>query len=139
MSKVPANWDYIKQIVEIRDKMKVKTKIIGNGDIQTLKEGKEKALKTGCDGVMIGRGIFGNPWFFSEKIPTVKEKLKVMIEHTKLFEKILGDYKNFAVMKKHFKAYANDFIEAKELRIKLMKTSSAGEVEVIIKQFLETH
>ncbi len=139
MSKVPANWDYIKQIVEIRDKMKVKTKIIGNGDIQTLKEGKEKALKTGCDGVMIGRGIFGNPWFFSEKIPTVKEKLKVMIEHTKLFEKILGDYKNFAVMKKHFKAYANDFIGAKELRIKLMKTSSAGEVEVIIKQFLETH
>ncbi len=139
MSKVPANWNYIKEIVEIRNRMKVKTKIIGNGDIQTLEEGRKKASESGCDGVMIGRGIFGNPWFFSGKIPTVKEKLKIMVEHTKLFEKILGNYKNFAVMKKHFKAYANDFIGAKELRIKLMKTNSAKEVETIIKQFLKSH
>ena len=62
---------------------------------------------------MIGRGIFGNPWLFAplhgkSAVPTLEEKLRVMVEHTKLFEKLLGDVKNFAVMKKHFKAYVRD-------------------------------
>jgi len=65
MSKVPASWDYVKRAVEIRNKMKVKTIIIGNGDVESLAQGKMKALETGCDGIMIGRGIFGNPWLFS--------------------------------------------------------------------------
>ncbi len=135
MSKVPANWDYIKQIVEIRDAMKLKTKIIGNGDVETLEQGRVLAKQTGCDGIMIGRGIFGNPWLFSEKIPTTKEKLKVLVEHTKLFEKKLGKVKNFAVMKKHYKAYVNNFDGAKELRMKLMETNSAQEVEKVISEF----
>jgi len=132
MSKVPANWDYVKRAVEIRNKMKIKTKIIGNGDVKDIKDGKRKAKETGCDGIMIGRAIFGNPWLFAGKIPTTKEKLKVLIEHTKLFEKLLGKSRNFAVMKKHFKAYVNGFDGAKELRVKLMQTNSAKEVEKVI-------
>jgi len=138
LSKTPANWDYIKRVVEIRDEMKVKTKIIGNGDVGNLKEAQNLIKKTGCDGVMIGRGIFGNPWFFNPSKKKIKseERLKVLVEHTKLFEKLEGHYKNFAVMKKHYKAYVNDFRGAKELRAKLMETDNAKEVEKIIKSFL---
>ncbi|MFA5827726.1 MAG: tRNA-dihydrouridine synthase [Candidatus Paceibacterota bacterium] len=138
MSKVPARWEHVKEVVNIRNRMRVKTKIIGNGDVKDLKEGKKLAKETGCDGIMIGRAIFGNPWLFSrsEKSHSVKQKLKVMLEHTKLFEKILGKHKNFAVMKKHFKAYVNGFDGAKELRVKLMKTNSSKEVKKTVKEFL---
>jgi len=140
MSDVPARWEHVREVVEIRNKMGLKTKIIGNGDVKDLKQGKILAKETGCDGVMIGRGIFGNPWLFSgEKSPTVKEKLKVMLEHTKLFEKLLSGHKNFAVMKKHFKAYVNGFDGAKELRVELMETKNAKEVEKIVKNFLKKH
>lgn len=139
MSKVPARWEHVKEVVEIRNKMGLKTKIIGNGDVKDIKEGKRLAKETDCDGVMIGRGVFGNPWIFSrgEKIHTTKEKLKVLVEHTKLFEKLLGKVKNFSIMKKHYKAYVNGFDGAKELRVKLMDTKNAKEVESIIKEFLD--
>ncbi len=141
MSDVPARWEHVKEVVEIRNKMGVKTKIIGNGDVRDLKHGYELAKETGCDGVMIGRAVFGNPWIFSrrEKIPTTEQRLKVMLEHTKLYEKLLGKVKNFAVMKKHFKAYVNGFEGAKELRVKLMETHNYTEVEKIVKEFLKNH
>jgi tRNA-dihydrouridine synthase len=66
----------------------------------------------------------------------IRGRLNVMLEHTKLFQELLGDTKNFAIMKKHYKAYVNDFEGAKELRIKLMETENAEQVEVIVKEFL---
>ena len=140
MSKVPANWDHIKRTVEIRNEMGKTTLIIGNGDVKSVEEGILRVKETGCDGIMIGRGIFGNPWLFSKKKKeiTTKEKLKVLIEHTKLFEKKLTGFKNFSVMKKHFKAYVNEFPGSKELREKLMETENSSEVEVIIGDFLKT-
>jgi nifR3 family TIM-barrel protein len=137
MSKVPANWDYVKRVVAIRNEMKVKTLIIGNGDVLDIEDGLKKTKETGCDGIMIGRAIFGNPWLFSGKVSAIKQKLKVLIEHTKLFEKLLGKQRNFAIMKKHYKAYVNGFEGAKELRIELMETKNAKEVEKIIKNFLK--
>ncbi|MEK7569757.1 MAG: tRNA-dihydrouridine synthase [Patescibacteria group bacterium] len=129
MSDVPAHWELLPMIIEMRDEMKKRTLIIGNGDVENLHDAKRIVEKYGCDGVMLGRAIFGNPWLFSEKIPTLPEKLRVMIEHTKLFEKLLGRHKNFAIMKKHFKAYVSGFDGAKELRAELMETKSAKEVE----------
>jgi nifR3 family TIM-barrel protein len=141
MSLVPARWEHMKEVVKIRNKMGVKTKIIGNGDVRDLKHGYELAKENGCDGIMIGRGVFGNPWIFSrrEKIPTTNEKLKVMLEHTKLYEKLLGKVKNFATMKKHYKAYVNGFDGAKEFRVRLMETGSYKEVEKIVKEFINNH
>ena len=144
LSFVPADWRQIKRAVEIRDKIQRNgyTLIIGNGDIKNLEDAKQKAKETGCDGVMIGRGLFGNPWFFSGHTPTTKEKLKVLVEHTGVFEKIVlpkppkGQGKSFAVMKKHFKAYVNGFDGAKELRAKLMEAENAKEVADIVKNFL---
>lgn len=138
MSDVPAHWEFMKQIVELRDKISPETLIIGNGDVKTIEEARQKVQETGCDGVMIGRGIFGNPWCFSEKIPSIEERLLVLIEHTKLFEKLLGDIKSFNIMKKHFKAYVSGWEGAKELRMQLMETHSAKEVEKIIKNYLKS-
>ncbi len=66
MSLVPARWEHIKEVVEIRNKMGVKTKIIGNGDVESIEDGINKWRETGCDGIMVGRGIFGKPWFFNK-------------------------------------------------------------------------
>jgi nifR3 family TIM-barrel protein len=136
MSDVPAHWEMMKEIVALRDKISPETLIIGNGDVQSIAEAHQKVKETGCDGVMIGRGIFGNPWCFSGKVPTKEERLHVLVEHTKLFEKLLGDIKSFAIMKKHFKAYVTGWEGAKELRMELMETNSAAEVETIIKKYL---
>ena len=89
---------------------------------------------------MIGRGLFGNPWFFSGKLVDdipVKKRLKVMLEHAKAFDKHLGKIKNFAIMKKHFKAYVSGWEGAKELRIKLMESNGLKEVEKIVKDYLK--
>ena len=143
MSKVPARWEEITRAVEIRNKYDSsadKTLILGNGDVKDLADAREKINQTGCDGVMIGKGIFGNPWLFRGLTPKTEEKLRVMVEHTKLFAKLLGRHKNFAIMKKHYKAYVNGFDGAKELRVRLMeKAENAGAVENIINDFLLTN
>jgi len=138
MSLVPARWDLMKKIVKLRNEINPNILIIGNGDVIDLKDARKKIKETGCDGVMIGRGIFGNPWLFGNKKPKkIREKLEVMTEHVNLFQKKLGKHKNFAIMKKHFKAYANGFVGAKELRIKLMETNNAKEVKKVVKDFLK--
>src|SRR3989338_4866631 len=110
MSKVPAQWEFVRRAVEIRDASGKETLIFGNGDVLDIDDARRKCEEFGCDGVMLGRAIFGNPWLFAEgKIPTTEERLQVLVKHTKLFEKLLGVYKNFAIMKKHFKAYVKDF------------------------------
>ncbi len=98
MSLVPADWNRIKDVVRIRDRMKKQTLIIGNGDVTSLEDGRKKARATGCDGVMIGRAMFGNPWFFDQKrnlsqsatfsIPILSRLLP-----QKMIRKIAGDKK----------------------------------------------
>ena len=136
MSNVPARWEHVREVVEIRNKMGVKTKILGNGDVRNIAEARARVEETGCDGVMLGRAIFGNPWLFAEREPSIEEKLRVMCEHTKLYEELLGKYKNFAIMKKHYKAYVNGFDGAKELRVKLMECNNASEIKDIVDNFL---
>lgn len=143
MSDVPAHWELMPDIVKLRDEVSSETLIIGNGDVQNISEAADKCSKYGCDGVMIGRGIFGTPWLFdkkSKKEKTPKERLTIMLEHTKLFEKTYCGakrLKNFAVMKKHFKAYVSGWDGAKELRAKLMETNNYKEVKGIVEGYLK--
>ena len=141
MSDVPARWEHVARAVEIAKG--TGTLIIGNGDVKDLADAREKATATGADGVMLGRAIFGNPWQFNKEIHiediSLEQRFAVMIEHTKLFEELLGDIKNFAVMKKHYKAYVNGFDGAKELRVKLMEADSSADVEREVTQFLGSH
>lgn len=142
MSKVDAHWELAKEISDFVRNLDKEIVLIANGDIKDLKEGREKAIKNNYDGIMIGRGIFGNPWLFDSTLKreiTIKEKLKVLVEHTKLFNKLLSKQKRFDVMKKHYKAYVNGFEGAKELRIKLMETKTIREVEKLINSFIIEH
>ncbi len=139
MSKVAAHWDRVKRAVEIRNELGSKTLIIGNGDALDMDDAKKKAAESGADGVMLGRAIFGRPWLFAtapENSPSLEVRLRIAIEHTKLFEELLGDIKNFAIMKKHFKAYVEGFDGAKDLRVQLMDAKNADEVESLIENFL---
>ncbi len=168
MSKVPADWSRIARAVEIRDELGSDTLILGNGDVLSMADAKQKAEEFGVDGVMIGRALFGNPWFFNPntQLPTrltalpthgvnretlitkdtsnnemsyvtLKERLEVMIEHSKLFEELLS-FKNFSVMKKHYKAYVNGFPDASHLRSALMQCNDSKEVESLVHEFLKT-
>ena len=140
MSKVPAHWELMSEIVKLRDKVSPDTLIIGNGDVKNLDEANRLIKEAGCDGVMLGRAIFGNPFLFSKKKNKNIDhltRLKVLIEHTKLFAKYFTDVKSFAVMKKHFKSYVGEFEGAKDLRVKLMEAKDYKEVEKIIKDFIK--
>ncbi len=156
MSLVPARWGHVAEVVAMRDKAGVSTLILGNGDVKDLDDARHKAEETGADGIMLGRAVFGNPWLFTNRRSegetfarheglafatspiSIKEKLRVMVEHTKLFEELLGDIKSFAIMKKHYKAYVNGFDRAKELRTRLMEEAqNAADVEKIVEEWLD--
>lgn len=145
MSEVPAHWEYMKKIVKMVKDSGKDILVIGNGDVNNLAEARQKCEETGCDGVMIGRGVFGNPWIFNESanVVNLKDKIEALKEHIKIFNKLLMQPKDkhYDVMKKHFKAYINGFPPeagrdgAKELREKLMATHSPEESLRILSVF----
>lgn len=139
MSKVPARWERVARVVELRDERKSDTLILGNGDVAGRDDAYQKIAATGADGAMLGRAIFGNPWLFHPEKDlsnvSLEERLRVMVEHTQLFAELLG-FKNFAIMKKHYKAYVNGFSGAAELRATLMEASDAATIAQIVDEFL---
>jgi tRNA-dihydrouridine synthase len=111
MSKVPANWGYVKTVVEMRDEWaknnpdKKAPLIFGNGDVETVADGLDKCAMSGADGVMVGRAMFGNPWFFRDLLDgpkasevTRKERIETLARQTEIFARELGDVKSFALM-----------------------------------------
>ncbi len=141
MSLVPAHWDRMARAVEFRDAISPETRILGNGDVKSIVEARKKCSETGCDGVMLGRGVFGNPWLFDESKTkvTVRERLEATLQLSELFSLTWGETKSFEILKKHFQAYVADFPEARELRIALMATHTFDEVCRVIRLFLESH
>ncbi len=134
MSLVPAHWELVPEIVAIRNKVKPSVLLLANGDVKTVAEAREKALATGLDGVMLGRGIFGNPWLFSTKgEATAKEKLEALLKLARYFSELTPP-KHYAILKKHFKAFVNGYDGAAELRGKLMETNSLTELEPLIEE-----
>lgn len=119
MSLVDAHWELMSQAVEVVHGTGIT--LLGNGDVKSYTHGLELVEKYGIDGVMLGRAIFGNPWLFDSDKPYVlpEEKFETMIVHAKLFEEIFQGGKNFAMMRKHLRAYSVNFPGSKELRIAL--------------------
>lgn len=145
LSKVSAHWEVWPTITKIFQESNIV--LVANGDIQNIKDGQFFAQKYDLDGIMVGRGALGRPWFFTGIEPTLTEKLKALVEHSKIFwdlygpttvnQKLFkGHTKNFAVMRKHFKAYVAGFRGATALRAKLMLANNPSEVETIIKDFI---
>lgn len=142
MSAVPARWERIKRAVEIRNACQgvalTRTLILGNGDLRSIDDAKDKVAQTGADGAMLGRAIFGNPWLFAKIkfLPSPQQRIETLSEHIALFDELLGDVRPFAIMKKHFKAYISGWDGAKELRIRLMETASAPEAIGVLREAL---
>lgn len=138
MSKVPAHWEELPKIVEfIHSKTNEESRplIVGNGDVLTLDEASAKQQESGCDGIMIGRGIFHNPWIFKEENhtePTPENKIKIMLMHARLFEENYTGIKRFEVFKRFIKIYVNGFDGAQELREKLYECQNVSEIERIV-------
>ncbi len=136
LSLVSADWELMKKAVAIRDKINPNVFLIGNGDVRDLEDAKMKAAESGCDGVMLGRAMFGNPWLFAgrkiNETPLI-EKLATLVELAQEFEKLTPS-KNFSILKKHIKAFVTDFRGAAELRAKLMEANNAAELERIIRE-----
>lgn len=131
-SKVPNKWGLIKEARELRDKIAPNTLIIGNGDVLSRNQGVELAEEHGLDGIMIGRGIFQDPYVFSENsswknIPK-EDKLELYKKHIKLFREEWTDKKNPAGLKKFAKVYISGFDGASDLRVSLMSCNTASEL-----------
>lgn len=138
MSKVDAHWELTPEVVALRDKIAPQTKLTINGDIPDRQTGLALAEKYGVDGLMIGRGIFKNPYAF-EKEPkdhTSEELLGLL--HLQLD---LQDHyaqmvpRSIAGLHRFFKIYVKGFPGASELRGKLMNTKSTDEVRQLLAAF----
>lgn len=137
MSKVPANWELIGQAREMRDSLSPGTLIAGNGDVMGRRQGKELAQKHQLDGIMIGRGIFHDPFVFANDSRwrnwSAAEKIELYEKHIHLF---LGTYEDghrkFETLRKFCKLYINNFEGASELRAKFMNTlTPQGALELL--------
>ncbi|HRP01887.1 MAG TPA: tRNA-dihydrouridine synthase [Candidatus Kapabacteria bacterium] len=130
MSDYPADWEQLKVAKEVRDSIDKNVPLIGNGDLVSMSQSNEMITKYQIDGVMIGRGIFKNPWLFNNTQVSHSriEKIELMKEHFTLFINTWGNDKGIAIMKKFFKIYTSEFFGAAELRGKLMELNNSGDI-----------
>ena len=137
LSKTSANWEIFEEIRQLRDKISPATLLVGNGDVVSLAQAKELAKKYKLDGIMIGRGIFDDPFIFSDTSPwsnyTKKQKIALYRQHVELFVKTYkkGERK-VNTLNKFCKVYINGFDGAKELREQLMSANSTDELLSIL-------
>lgn len=134
MSKVPVHWEELAKLQALRDEIAPETVIVANGDILTRREGEEHSRAHGFDGYMIARGVFQDPYVFSEKPTTTAtaDKIQLYIKHIKLHEQTWGDSKNPVALKKFAKMYLREFEGASQVRADFMNaTSFAAMVQVL--------
>lgn len=140
MSKVPVHWEVFPEINKMRSALAPSTLLVGNGDILSRSAGNEIAKKYGLDGVMIGRGVFHDPFVFSklgsngESLSpwlnmTKNQKIDLYTSHVKLFAKVWENrQRKIYTLNKFCKIYIEGFPGAKELREKLMSAESSDEL-----------
>jgi tRNA-dihydrouridine synthase len=133
MSKVPARWDLIGEVSKLRDQLAPQTLLVGNGDVETREQGKALAEQYGLDGIMIGRGIFHDPYAFAETSPweaiPKEERIELYRNQVELFAQTWQQgERNIKTLNKFCKVYISDFDGAKELREKLMAADDTAQL-----------
>lgn len=140
MSKVPAHYELIAEIKKLRDSIAPHTLLTINGDIRDRAHGEELIAETGVDGVMIGRGIFQNPYAF-EKMPAPHSRVELLgllssqLDLYDVYSHQTG--RPFETLKRFFKIYVRDFEGAAELRDKLMHTKNTDEARETLRQLVD--
>lgn len=138
MSKVDAHWELIPEIKKLRDDVAPDTLLTINGDIPDRQTGLELVHQYGVDGIMIGRGVFKNPFAFAKepKEHSSKELLDLFRLHMDLFDKYSKlESRPFRPLRRFFKIYVHGFRGASELRNQLMSTESTDEVRALLDNF----
>lgn len=140
MSDGQADWNEIAKAVQLRDQINPQIKLLGNGDVLSIDESMQKVKEYGVDGIMVGRGIFANPWLYNPGFePDMHEKLDALKLHASLYSKTWNGEKPWSIIKRFFKIYTNSFSGAPALRAQLMDTHNLEEVENVLNQFLKEH
>ncbi|MFJ5771783.1 tRNA dihydrouridine synthase [Psychrobacillus sp. NPDC093180] len=138
MSQVDAHWELIPDIKKLRDEIAPNTLLTINGDIPDRQTGLELVEKYGIDGVMIGRGIFKNPFAF-EKEPkehSTTEYLDLLRLQLDLQDQYAAELpRSITALHRFFKIYVKGFRGAGELRNQLMSTKSTDEVRALLDEF----
>lgn len=138
MSKAAPHWEVFEEIIAMRDKLSPDTLIIGNGDVLSRAQGLELSAQYSLDGIMIGRGIFHDPYLFAgDKSPwatmSKQQKLELFKKHVELFAKTWSKgERRFETLKKFVKIYVNGFDDASDLRDKIMHCNTTDEVLAVI-------
>ena len=129
-SEGEASWDEISKAVKVKNQINPEIPLYGNGDVFSVERAFERIVESGVDGIMIGRGIFQNPWFFNpqKKEITKQERITKLLEHTRLFETTWATKKNFNILKRFYKIYLNGFEGAAKMRADLMQVKNYNEV-----------
>ena len=136
MSKVDAHYELIPEIKKLRDEIAPQTMLTINGDIRDREHGLELVEKYGVDGIMIGRGVFSDPFAFAKekKERTREELIELLNMQLDLFDKYSAELepRKFDPLKRFFKIYVRNFEGASELREKMMHTKSTDEVRELL-------
>jgi tRNA-dihydrouridine synthase len=137
MSKVPAHWDLIGEVVKLRNKLAPQTLMAGNGDVESHEQGVQLATQYGLDGIMVGRGIFHDPFVFSANSQwadyTREQRIDLYKKQVSMFAKTWPNgERNIQTLNKFCKVYINGFDGAKELREQLMQAGSAEALLAIL-------
>lgn len=140
MSKVPAHWDLIGEVARMRDKLAPQTLIVGNGDVESYQHGTQLAEQYGLDGIMVGRGVFQNPFVFREDGSAVwvnydmDRRIDLYRTHVELFSETWQQgERNIKTLNRFCKVYINGFDGARELREKLMDAGSTAELVELLR------
>ena len=136
-STAPCHYDEIAKVVKLRQEIFISQKkkasplIIANGDILNLQQGDSLVKELGVDGIMIGRGVFHNPYVFNRTKTniTLKDRFDLLNYHLELWEDTWGEQKNYNVLKKYFKIYLSNFHNSAEIRSILMDTKNIAEAK----------
>jgi tRNA-dihydrouridine synthase len=133
MSKVPAHWDIIGQCRELRDRLAPNTLLVGNGDVESRLHGAELAKQYDLDGIMIGRGVFHDPYVFATESPWAtigrEKRIALFTRQVELFRATWQQNERpVYTLNKFCKIYINGFDGAKELREELMAATSPDDL-----------
>ena len=139
MSKVPAHWDLIGDVAQLRNELAPQTLIVGNGDVTSHQQGVQLAEQYGLDGIMVGRGIFHDPFVFSADSEwenyNRQQRIDLYKQQVSLFAATWPNReRNIQTLNKFCKVYINGFDGARELRDQLMKAGSADALLALLQK-----